>query len=249
MRQVIICRDAGELNRKAATEFIRTSKEAVVQAGRFTVVLSGGSTPKGLYALLATPEFRDQIPWSQVYFFWGDERCVPPDDSASNYRMVYETLLSNVSVPKENVHRMKGEKKPQDAAHEYDEILRRFFQLSGDELPRFDLIFLGLGEDGHTASLFPGSEVRAETKLLAAPVYVEKLKMYRLTLTLPVLNHGASIFFLVAGEAKAPALRDVLREERTREPLPAQLVKPTNGRVVWWVDQAAARFLSNHLRS
>jgi 6-phosphogluconolactonase len=163
--------------------------------------------------------------------------------------MAYETLLSRIPVPKENIYRMKGEKNPQDAAHEYDETLRRFFQLSGDELPRFGLIFLGLGEDGHTASLFPGSKVGAETKLLVAPVYVEKLKTYRLTLTLPLLNHGARVFFLVGGEAKASALRDVLREEQTPAPLPAQLVKPINGSIVWLVDQAAARLLSDHLRS
>src|SRR5213593_2317738 len=133
---IVVCRDLGDLSRRAAAEFVLLANQCVATKGRFAVALSGGSTPKGLYSLLATPEFRDQIPWSQVYFFWGDERCVPPDDSASNYRMVYETLLSNVPVPKENVHRMKGEKKPQDAAHEYDETLRRFFQLSGDELPR-----------------------------------------------------------------------------------------------------------------
>ena len=143
---------------------------------------------------LATPEFRDQVPWSQLYLFWGDERCVPPDHLESNYRMVYETLLSDVPVPKENVYRMKGEENPQAAADEYELTLRRVFRLSDNDLPRFDLILLGLGEDGHAASLFPRSHAMHETKCLVAAPHMECLRSHRLTLTFPVLNQAANGF-------------------------------------------------------
>ncbi len=214
--------------------------QSVNSRGRFTVALAGGSTPKHLYSLLATPEFQEQIPWPRVRFFWGDERCVPPDHPESNYRMVHESLLSKVPIPVENVYRMEGEKDPQLAALRYEETLRRFFQLSDEDLPRFDLILLGLGEDGHTASLFPGSHAVEETNRLVTALYVEKLKAHRLTLTLPVLNNSANIFFLVAGKNKAGVLRDLLQGGHGPEPLPAQRVKPQEGRLLWFADQAAA---------
>lgn len=224
-------------------EFARLANQSVSTGGRFSVALSGGSTPKGLYSLLLTPEFRDQIPWTRVHLFWGDERCVPPDHPESNYGMVHETLLSKVPIPEENVYRMKGERDPQAAADEYELILRRSFQLSEGDLPRFDLILLGLGEDGHTASLFPHSDALRETKRLVTAVYVPELKSYRLTLTLPVLNNAADVFFLVAGKSKAGILRDVLQGKDGSENLPAQRIRPQLGRVVWLVDQAAAELL------
>ena len=238
--KIIVCRDLSDLSRRAAAEFARLANRSVTTEGRFAVALSGGSTPKNLYSLLASPEFRDQVPWSRVYLFWGDERCVPPGHPESNYRMVHETLLSKVPIPEENVYRIKGEGSPQDAAYEYEQALQKFFQLSKEDLPCFDLILLGLGEDGHTASLFPGSEALGETKHLVTAPYVEHLKTHRLTLTLPVLNQGANIFFLVAGEKKAPVLRDVLQGKDDPDRLPAQRIKPQRGRLVWFVDQAAA---------
>ncbi len=242
---VIVCADPDDLSRRAATEFVLLSKQSVLESGRFAVAVSGGSTPRGLYSLLSTPEFRDQVPWSQAHLFWGDERCVPPDHRDSNYAMARNALLSKIPIPEKNVHRMKGEGKPEASALEYEQELREFFQLAEDQWPRFDLILLGLGPDGHTASLFPGHKILHQRARLVAAVYVEKMKSHRLTLTLPVLNHGANIFFLVAGEEKAPVLRVVLQEKSKLDPLPAELVQPARGRVVWLLDRHAAALLPN----
>jgi 6-phosphogluconolactonase len=163
---------------------------------------------------------------------------VLPDHPDSNYRMAFETLLSKAPVPEENIHRIEGEEKPEIAAAKYEKAIRDFFQLADSELPRFDLILLGLGDDGHTASLFPGSEALQETSRLAVATYVEKLKSHRVTLTLPVLNHAANIFFLVAGENKTGILKDVLQRESSKS-LPARQIHPLNGRLVWFVDRAA----------
>jgi 6-phosphogluconolactonase len=241
--EVVVCRDLEDLNHKAATEFARLAIQSAATCGRFATALSGGSTPKGLYSLLAASEFRGKIPWSQVHIFWGDERCVGPDHPESNYRMAQETLLSGVPLPAENIHRMRGEKNPPDAAEGYEQTVQNFFQLSSRGPPRFDLIYLGLGEDGHIASLFPGSEALKETTRLVVAVYVQKLKSHRLTLTLPVLNHAANIFFIVAGRDKAPVLKAALQGEQDPERLPAQLIKPVSGKLVWFVDQAAASSL------
>ncbi len=244
-KSILVCSGPEDLSRRAAAEFVLLAKQAVAVAARFAVALSGGSTPGGLYSLLATSEFRDQIPWPQVHLFWGDERCVPPDHPESNYGMVGKTLLAKIPIPEQNVHRMKGEREPEGAAFEYAQTLRKFFQLTDRDLPCFDLIFLGLGQDGHTASLFPGNQVLQEKERLVAAVYVEKIKSHRLTLTLPVLNYGANIFFLVAGGDKATALKDVLQGEYKPECLPAQCIQPQRGRLVWLVEQDAASLLGN----
>lgn len=236
----ILCQNPSDLARRAAEEFVRLANLYVTENGRFSVVLSGGSTPKSLYTLLATPEFCNSIRWSQVYLFWGDERCVPPDHPDSNYRMAHEALISKVPIPKENIFRMKGERSPQDAADEYEQELIKYFNLTEATLPCFDLILLGLGEDGHTASLFPGSIALTETKHLVTAPYVEHLKTHRLTLTLPVLNNSAFIFFLVAGINKAPVLREVLQSESDENDFPAQKINPQKGKLVWFVDRAAA---------
>lgn len=239
-RELIICRDAEELNCKAAGQFVGLAQQAAQERGRFTVALSGGSTPRGLYTLLATPEYRERIPWPRVHLFWGDERCVPPDHPDNNYRMVQESLLSKISIPERNVHRMAGEKEPQLAAAEYEAELKNFFQLCDGGLPRFDLIFLGLGEEGHTASLFPGSEALEDTEHLVAAVYVEKLQSHRLTLTLPVLNQAAWIMFLVAGASKSAILKEVLDADPVSSSLPAAKVQPVSGQLTWMVTQDAA---------
>ena len=236
----ILCQNPSDLARRAAEEFVRLANLYVTENGRFSVVLSGGSTPKSLYTLLATPGFCNSIRWSQVYLFWGDERCVPLDHPDSNYRMAHEALISKVPIPKENIFRMKGERSPQDAADEYEQELIKYFNLTEATLPCFDLILLGLGEDGHTASLFPGSIALTETKHLVTAPYVEHLKTHRLTLTLPVLNNSAFIFFLVAGINKAPVLREVLQSESDDNDFPAQKIKPQKGKLVWFVDKAAA---------
>jgi 6-phosphogluconolactonase len=245
-RQVTICRDAEQLYRAAAAQFVALAGAAAPTARGFAVALSGGSTPKGLYTLLATPEYREQIPWSRVHLFWGDERCVPPDHSESNYRMVRESLLSKIDIPQHNIHRMAGEKDPEIAAAEYELELSNFFQLSEGDLPRFDLILLGLGEDGHTASLFPGSKALERMKHLVAAVDLETLGRHRLTLTLPVLNNGAQIAFLVSGRSKAAILGEILGTKSRSSILPAAKVQPDNGRITWLVTRDAAAGLELH---
>jgi len=237
---IIICRDAGELSQKAAERFVALANETSASSGRFTVALSGGSTPRILYSLLATPGFVDRIPWPKVHLFWGDERCVPPDHPDSNYRMVRESLLSKINLAPENVHRMAGEKEPKTAAAEYEEQLIKLFRLSEGAPPRFDLILLGLGEDGHTASLFPGSAAVDETQRLVTTTYVPKLNAHRLTLTLPVLNESAQIFFLVAGKSKATIVKELLVTRPTIAKFPAQRIQPVDGDLTWFITRDAA---------
>ncbi len=236
-----------ELSRAAAAEFARLAGEAVRIRGRFAVALCGGSTPRGLYHLLSDERarFRGRIPWSDVHIFWGDERQVPPEHPESNFRMARETLLTPVPIPPENVHRIPAENPDAtSAADEYAQTLRTVFGLAAGELPRFDLILLGMGPDGHTASLFPGTDaIHEKIRLVAAP-WVEKLGARRITLTPPVLNNAARVIFLVSGEAKAEALRAVLEGPYQPDRFPAQVVHPADGRVVWLVDRAAARLLS-----
>ncbi|HWP93294.1 MAG TPA: 6-phosphogluconolactonase [Thermodesulfobacteriota bacterium] len=235
-----------ELTRRAAEEFVSQAAEAVQAKGLFTVALSGGSTPKGLYSLLADGNegFRARVAWDKIHFFWGDERHVPPDHPESNYRMAYEALLSKVPVPPDNVHRIKAENpNAADAAKDYEEILHGFFKLGQGQKPRFDLVLLGMGPEGHTASLFPGSEaIHEESRLVAAP-WVGKFKTYRITLTPPVFNNARYILFLVSGEEKAETLRSVLQGEYRPDQFPAQVIQPMNGNLVWLVDREAARFL------
>ena len=238
-RNIIICRDADELNRNAAERFVLLANEAAAETGRFTVALSGGSTPKALYSLLASAVYNECVPWSQVHLFWCDERCVPPNHPDSNYRMAREALLSRIVVPADNVHRIAGEKEPQLAASEYEDQLKGFFHLTEGSLPQFDLILLGLGEDGHTASLFPEDEALEETERLVVAVYVERLKAHRLTLTLPVLNQGARIFFLVAGASRAAILQEALGA-KIASSLPAAKVQPIDGELTWLITQEAA---------
>jgi 6-phosphogluconolactonase len=236
-REIIVCRDIAELSRQSAERFSQLALESVESAGRITVALSGGSTPQHLYSLLASPDYKDQIPWSNVELFWGDERCVPPDHPESNFRMAQEALLSKIKIPPQNIHRMRGEQEPQAAAAEYEKELQKIFGLNSGALPRFDLILLGIGEDGHTASLFPGSEALNETKHLVVAPFVAKLNSYRLSLTLPVLNNAAKVWFLVMGASKADAVKQALSASSD---LPAARVQPVNGKLTWWVTRDAA---------
>lgn len=244
--EIRILPDIEELIRAAAYEFVSLAAEAIEEKGFFTVALSGGSTPKGLYSLLANEadSFRSQVVWDKIHFFWGDERHIPPDHPDSNYRMAYEAMLSKVAVPPENIHRIRAEiRNAGEAAKDYEQELREFFKLKTGQLPRFDLVFLGLGPDGHTASLFPGIEVIYEKKRLAAAPWVEKFNAYRITLTPPLLNNAACVIFLVAGEEKAEALRAVLQRGYEPKRFPAQIIKPTNGKLIWLVDRTAGRLL------
>jgi len=239
-REIIICRDVDELNRKAAEQFVALAGAANARRGRFAVALSGGSTPTALYALLVSAEYRNRLDWSRVHLFWGDERCVPPDHPESNFRMVQESLLSKVEIPRENIHRMAGEKDPQAAAADYENELRRFFSPPQDGVPRFDLIYLGLGEDGHTASLFPGTAALSENQNWVTIAYVGRLQAHRLTLTLPVINAAAQITFLVSGKSKRAIVKQLLGADVDSSILPAAKVSPTDGRLTWLITQDAA---------
>ncbi len=231
--------DGDELARAAAEEFTRRAADAIHSRARFSVALSGGSTPRRLFALLADPKepFRDRIDWRAVYLFWSDERHVPPDHPESNFRMARETLLDRVEIPAENTHRPRGEEPDAaQAAALYENELRAFFHGA----PRFDLVLLGLGADAHTASLFPGlSTVREHERWVAAP-WVEKLGAFRITLTPAVFDRAAAVIFLVQGEEKAGALRAVLAGDFDPDRLPAQTVRPHDGEILWLVDRAAA---------
>lgn len=232
-----------ELFAAAAEEIVRIANQAVSERGRFTIALSGGSTPKSLYNLLAT-NARTTLPWEKMFFFWGDERHVPPTDPESNYHMAYDAMLSKVPVPPGNVFRFASENADAAAAAEaYEKTLRKFFQLAPDGIPRFDLILLGMGPDGHTASLFPGTAALQERTRLAVANWVEKMKTNRLTLTLPLLNAAHCVAFLVSGTDKAGVLRSVIEENVPGEQYPAKLVQPKNGRLIWFLDRAAASAL------
>lgn len=224
-----IFENSEELARAAAEYFVAQSPD--------TVALSGGSTPKLMFQILAD-QFREELSWDRIQFFWSDERHVPPDHPESNYRMADEALLSHVPVAATNVHRVRGENpNAADAAREYEQTIR---DVTKQSLPRLDLIFLGLGTDGHTASIFPSSEVLRETERLVAAPYVEKFKSYRITMTLPLLNNSPSVVFLVSGTEKAQIVKEVLEGGNK---YPAQAVKPTQGELIWMLDKEAVAYL------
>jgi 6-phosphogluconolactonase len=233
--------DLEAMSHKAAEMFVRLSTTCVASRGKFSAAISGGSTPRKLYSLLGSAEYSPQVDWQRVHFFWVDERCVPKEHEESNFMTAFDRLLSKISIPGENVHRIKGEEDPDKAARNYEEEVRRFFGMSG--LPMFDLVILGMGEDGHTASLFPGSNLLNERIRLAAPVYLEKPNWNRITLTLPVLNNATQILFLVAGHSKADVVYEVLGNGRKKERYPAGLIRPVHGSLTWLIDQEAARRL------
>lgn len=240
--EVLISRDGTEFYGRAAAAFAELSARAMERSGRFSVALSGGSTPLPLYALLASEIFRERVRWERVQFFWSDERCVPPDHEDSNYRGAALNLLERLGVDEGQVHRIRGEL-GEEAAGAYELELRRAFGLSVGEVPVFDLILLGMGADGHTASIFPGSAVLAERERLAAPVYVESLRSLRVTLTPPVILGAKEVFFLVRGRDKAPALRAVLEGRADEGRYPASIWRRARGRVRWFIDEPAASML------
>jgi 6-phosphogluconolactonase len=228
-----------ELAEAAARHFVARAEEAINERGRFAVALAGGSTPERTYRMLAQ-DYADRLDWSRVHVFFGDERTVSPEDEDSNFRMVRETLLSHIRVG--SVHRMRCELPPTEAAADYERQLREYFGTDG--VPAFDLIQLGLGEDGHTASLFPETSALDITDRWVVVNPVLKLETSRLTLTIPVINAGGVIAFLVAGEDKAEALKEVLEGDADPRAYPAKFVRPENGDLIWMVDRAAARLLA-----
>jgi len=233
-----------DLFQAVAEEVIRTATDAVKARGRFTIALSGGSTPRNLYTLIAANASAG-LPWDQMFFFWGDERHVPPNDPDSNFLMAKESFLSKVAVPSANIFPIPTENPDASAAAEaYEQTLRKFFAVAPGEFPRFDLILLGMGPDGHTASLFPETAALQEKSRLVVANWVEKLKASRITLTLPVLNAARNVVFLVSGTDKAAVLHEVLEGNAAAEKYPSKMVRPTDGRLIWFVDRAAASELS-----
>lgn len=233
-----------DLFQAAAEEVIRSATDAVAKRGRFTIALSGGSTPRNLYTLIAA-NASTTLPWSQMFFFWGDERHVPPDSPDSNYRMAKESLLSKVPIPPANIFPVPAEN-PDAAqvAEVYEQTLRKFFAVAPGEFPRFDLILLGMGPDGHTASLFPETAALQEKSRLVVANWVEKLGGSRITFTLPLLNSARCVAFLVSGTDKAAALHEVLEGNAPADKYPSRLVQPNEGKLIWFVDRAAASELS-----
>lgn len=237
--------DPAEVARGGARLFIDYAWQSIAKDGKFMVALSGGSTPRQMFGLLASDEFRGQVDWAKVHVFWSDERAVPPTNAESNYGMARRELLIRVPIPEGNVHRMEAEKPSIGrAAHEYEEALRKYLDLDDQGFPRFHLIYLGMGKDGHTASLFPGTRVTRQTSRWVSTPLVTKLNMRRMTLTLPVLDAAMRVVFLVVGSEKAEALHAVL-QGKSDPPLPAQLVQPRNlGLKLFLVDKAAAALLT-----
>jgi 6-phosphogluconolactonase len=237
--------DAAALARRAAQYVTEMVGEAVAARGRARVAVSGGSTPKAAFELLADPgqPWRSRMPWHNLDMYWVDERCVPPDDAESNYRMTREALLDRVPLSAGQIHRIEGELEPEAAAARYESELRNSFRLEGAETPRFDLIGLGMGPDGHTASLFPHTDALHEMGRLVTANHVPQKDVWRVTLTWPVINHAASVFFLIGGAEKAAILKEVFTGPRDVERLPSQLIRPASGILTLILDKAAAALL------
>ncbi|HEX8564920.1 MAG TPA: 6-phosphogluconolactonase [Pyrinomonadaceae bacterium] len=239
---IIISENLQALSRAAAEIFVRIGGETIERNNRFTVALSGGSTPKLLFQILSSDEFRLRIDWTKTFFFFGDERHVEPNSAESNYRMANENLFKPLEIPAENVYRWRAEwQNAEEIALDYEKTLTDFFKT---ELPRFDLILLGMGADGHTASLFPETSALIETQKLAVANLVKKLASFRLTLTFPLINNAANIIFLVGGAEKAQMLKTVLGGVFEPQKFPAQNVNPRAGNLFWLIEKDAARLLS-----
>lgn len=234
--------------KKAAQVFLESVADAVSARGQATVALSGGSTPKKFFSYLAEPYYRERIPWTKVHFFWGDERCVPPDHADSNYKMAMDALLKKVQVPSVNIHRMPGEMEdPREAAKSYDRSMRLFFK-TDRSVPKFDLVLLGLGEDGHTASLFPKTVALTEREKLVVGHHVESVHANRLTVTFPVINSARRVVFLCAGDSKSAIIKEIFRTDLAVDRFPAQRVNPVEGELIWILDSQSAARLPNDVK-
>uniref|UniRef100_A0A7V4XRQ5 6-phosphogluconolactonase n=1 Tax=Acidobacterium capsulatum TaxID=33075 RepID=A0A7V4XRQ5_9BACT len=234
--------DAAALSHAAAQHFVDCARAAVAQRGKARVAISGGSTPKSTFALLADPAqpYRAQMPWDQLEIYWVDERCVPPEDADSNYRMTRETLLDKVPIPASQVFRMEGERDPVEAAARYESVIRGQFRLEGAQGPVFDMLALGMGDDGHTASLFPHTEAIHELGRIVVANHVPQKQTWRITLTWPVIVEARDLFFLIAGKDKADPLQRVLEGPYDPETLPSQLIQPRSGKLLMLLDKTAA---------
>ena len=243
-KNVKIFENLEQISEAAADQFIKIGNKAIKKNGRFTVVLSGGSTPKALYNLLTSSEYKDKIDWENVYFFFGDERDVSPQSVKSNFRMANENLLKPLKINRKNIYRWHTEIiNAPEVAENYEKGLKRFFELSNGEFPKFDLIFLGMGDDGHTASLFPFTDAINEKERTVVSNFVEKLNANRLTFTFPTINNASNIIFLVSGKNKAEVLKEVLEGEKNCDKFPSQCVRAEKGKILWFVDEDASSML------
>jgi 6-phosphogluconolactonase len=239
--KIEILKNLEEISHSAAEKFISIGNKAIKKNGRFNVALSGGSTPKSLYNLLATDEFKGKIDWENVFFFFSDERDVSPQSIQSNFRMANESLLKPLKINRKNIIRWNTEIiNAEEVAENYEKTLSKIFELSNGEFPSFDLILLGMGEDGHTASLFPFTTALNEKQKPVISTFVEKLNANRLTFTFPTINNASNIIFLISGESKAPALKEVLEGDENLEKFPSQGVNTKDGKIFWLIDKAAA---------
>ncbi len=243
--EIYIFKDIEELSHTAALLFNEQAAQSIVERRRFLVTLSGGSTPTRLFQLLAT-EFRESIAWGKVHVFWADERCVPPEDAGSNYGQAREAFLSRVPIPDANLHRIKGEFGPAEASQDYSLVLKEFAS-PPLKWPRFDLVYLGMGADGHTASLFPGSPVEVSEPVLPVTAHYQNRPAERVTLTPPVFNSAYAVVFMATGKEKADTLAEVLSGKSNPKLYPAQRIDPTGGRLIWLVDEAAASKLPKEM--
>lgn len=242
MKNVKKFKDLNELSEFAAKRIITVGNRAIKKNDRFTLVLAGGTTPKTLYQLLKTNEYKKQLDWEKVIFFLGDERDVSPMSDQSNFRMINENLFKALKIPKTNIIRWNTEIiKADEVAENYEKTIKRFFDLANGEFPVFNMVLLGMGDDGHTASLFPATTALKEVKRIAVNNWVEKYDANRLTMTYPALNNAENILFLVSGEEKAEALSEVLKGPANFEKFPSQKIKPVKGKLMWLVDQEAGK--------
>ncbi len=237
-----VFRSVEEMNNTLANLLAEIAEKSVRENGRFLLCLSGGNTPKSFYKLLSANQYRDIIPWKNTFVFWTDERCVPMDDEKNNAHMAGEILLKKIDIPSSNIFPVHVNLTPSDAANNYEQTLKDFF---GINPPAFDIILLGLGENGHTASLFPGTSVIFEKSRWVKEIFVEKLQAYRITMTAPLINKSHNIFFLITGEKKSQILKTVLTVPYDPEKYPVQLIKPENGEIIWFADSKAASKLLN----
>jgi 6-phosphogluconolactonase len=250
-REVVVLPDAAAITKRSAEEFLQSVNEAIAQKNSFTVALAGGSTPKALYSVLSEdPAYSSKIPWEKLHFFFGDERHAPPDSQESNFHMANQTLFSKGLVKPEQITRIRGEyDDTEKAALEYEQALRAYFKLRDGEYPRFDLVLLGMGDEGHTLSLFPGTRALHATNRIVVRNWVGKLYTERITLTAPAANQASRVIFCVTRADKALALKAVLEGPYEPEQLPAQLIQPVNGKLLWLVDQDAGSMLATGIRN
>jgi 6-phosphogluconolactonase len=242
---VCVYSDPQALTKAAADHVIQQASLAINHRKKFTIALAGGSTPKSLYALLASPEYRTRLDWEKIEFFWGDERHVPPGHADSNYRMAHEAMLGPLHIPESHIHRIQGELPgAQEAADRYESLLRNRVGSIDSAIPRLDLVLLGMGPDGHTASLFPGTEAVHETTRLVVATWVEKLQTFRITMTPGLINQAHQVTFLISGSEKSSVLRAVKEGPYQPDVLPSQVIKPMSGHLTWLLDREAARDLS-----